>query len=284
MRSSSGPIFVGFVIFVVLLTASARAQFSAPLSVPPPGKAASEQLPVLKDAGLDQKLNNQVPLDLPFVDENGRDVVLRDYFGARLVVLVLAYYNCPMLCSLVLNGAVAALQTLSFDAGRDFEFVVVSFDPGDTPALALDKKSSYLPRYGRPRGEAGFHFLTGRESSIKALTDAVGFRYAYDAAIGQFAHPSLITVLTPEGKVSRYLFGIDFPGYDLRLALVEAAGGRIGTPVDQALLFCYHYDPATGKYGLAILDLVRLGGILTLAAVGVFIVTTLRRERRHAKV
>lgn len=284
MRSSSGPIFVGFVIFAVLLTASGRAQFSAPLSVPPPGKAASEQLPVLKDAGLDQKLNNQVPLDLPFVDENGRDVVLRDYFGARPVVLVLAYYNCPMLCSLVLNGAVAALQTLSFDAGRNFEFVVVSFDPGDTPARALEKKSSYLPRYGRPRGEAGFHFLTGRESSIKALTDAVGFRYAYDAAIGQFAHPSLITVLTPEGKVSRYLFGIDFPGHDLRLALVEAAGGRIGTPVDQALLFCYHYDPATGKYGLAILDLVRLGGILTLAAVAVFIVTTLRRERRHAKV
>lgn len=269
-------------IFLVTAVTHPAAQFSAPLSAPPPGKAATEQLPMLKDAGLERRLDNPLPLDLPLVDEHGRDVRLGDYFGSKPVVLVLAYYNCPMLCSLVLNGAVSALQTLSFDAGNEFEFVVVSFDAGDTPAMALAKKASYLPRYGRPRGEAGFHFLTGRESSIKALTAAVGFRYAYDAATNQFAHPALVTVVTPGGRISRYLYGIDFPPHDLRLALVEAAGGKIGTPVDRALLYCYHYDPATGRYGVAILDGVRFGGIAVVAAMGIFVVTMLRRERRHA--
>lgn len=271
--------FVLFALFVCFVP-PARAQFSAPVSVPPPGMAASEQIPILKDVGIDQKLNGQVPLDLPFVDEHGRDVVLGDFFGTRPVVLVLAYYDCPMLCTLVLNGAVSSLQTLSLDAGADFEFVVVSFNPGDTPALALGKKSGYLPRYGRERGDAGFHFLTGRESSIKALTAAVGFKYAYDPTIGQFAHPSLMTVLTPAGRVSRYIYGIDFPAYDLRLALVEAGDGRIGSPVDRALLYCYHYDPETGRYGLAILNVVRLGGVLTLAGIGAFVVMSRRRDRR----
>jgi protein SCO1/2 len=187
-----------------------------------------------------------------------------------------------MLCSMVLNGAVGALQTLSFDAGKEFEFVVVSFNPGDTPSSALAKKNEYLPRYGRPRGEAGFHFLTGRESSIKALTAAVGFKYAYDPAIKQYAHPALITLLTPGGRVSRYIYGIDFPPYDLRLALVEAANGTIGTPVDRALLYCYHYDPSTGRYGFAIVDAVRLGGIAILAGLAVFMFVSLRREHRHA--
>jgi protein SCO1/2 len=276
--------FVLFVCFVVSCSTGAFAQFSGPLSVPPPGKAASERVPILKDAGLEQKLDAQVPLDATFVDEQGREVRLGDFFGARPVVLVLAYYNCPMLCGLVLNGAVSALQTMSFDAGKDFEFVVVSFDPGDTPGLALKKKQEYLPRYGRPRGEAGFHFLTGRESSIKALTSAVGFHYAYDPAIGQFAHSALITVLTPAGRVSRYLLGIDFPAFDLRLALVEAGGGKIGTPVDKAALYCYHYDPASGRYGVAILNVVRLGGIATLAAIAVFMLKTRRRDERHAPV
>jgi len=272
-------LFVSFVCFVVSAT-SAFAQFAGPLSVPPPGKLATDRVPILNNAGLDQKLNAQLPLDLPFVDEHGRDVRLGEFFHPdRPVVLVLAYYNCPMLCSLVMNGAVRALQTMSFDAGKDFELVVVSFDPGDTPGLALKKKEEYLPRYARPRGENGFHFLTGRESSIKALTAAVGFHYAYDPAIGQFAHSALITVLTPAGRVSRYLLGIDFPAYDLRLALVEAAGGRIGTPVDKALLYCYHYDPASGRYGLAILNVVRLGGIATVAGLVVFMVMS-RTARR----
>jgi protein SCO1/2 len=271
--------FVSFVVFVPFVS-PLGAQFSAPLSVPPT-KAASEQIPILKDVGIDQKLGAHVPLDLPFVDEEGRDVVLGDFFGTKPVVLVLAYYQCPMLCSLVLNGAVGALQTISLDAGQDFEFVVVSFNPGDTPAMAAAKKHEYLPRYGRDRGPSGFHFLTGRESSIKALTSAVGFKYAYDPAIGQFAHPSLVTVLTPAGSISRYIYGIDFPPYDLRLALVEAGSGQIGTPVDRALLFCYHYDPETGRYGFAILNVVRLGGVLTVAAIGAFVVLSRRRDRRR---
>lgn len=268
------------VLCVVCVVAPTHAQFGAPMNVPPPGKAASERIPILEDVGIDQKLDGQVPLDLPFVDEHGRDVTLGQYFGTRPVVLVLAYYNCPMLCSLVLNGAVGALQTLSFDAGGEFEFVVVSFDPGDTPAMALAKKREYLPRYGRERGETGLHFLTGRDSSIQALTAAVGFKYAYDSAIGQFAHPSLMTVLTPHGRISRYLYGIEFPPYDLRLALVEAADGGIGSPVDQALLYCYQYDPETGTYGFAIMNVVRLGGVLTLIALGTFIFLSRRRERR----
>jgi protein SCO1/2 len=273
--------FVSLVSFVVLLGARGGAQFSAPLDVPPPGKAAGEQVPILKDAGVDQHLDGQLPLDTPFLDEQGRDVLLGDFFGKRPVILVLAYYNCPMLCSLVLNGSVSALQTLSFDAGKDFEFVVVSFDPSDTPSLAQSKKAGYLPRYGRPRTEAGFHFLTGREASIARLTSAVGFKYAYDPAIRQFAHPALVTVLTPTGRISRYVYGIDFPPFDLRLALVEAANGRIGTAVDQALLYCYHYDPTSGRYGIAILNVVRFAGIATLLGLGAFMWTALRRERRQ---
>jgi protein SCO1/2 len=272
------------VSLVTIAGAGVSAQFSAPLSVPPPGKAASERIPILKDAGVDQKLDAQLPLDLPFVDEQGRDVRIGDYFGTKPVVLVLAYYECPMLCSLVLNGAVGALQTLSFDAGKDFEFVVVSFNPGDTPKAAASKKEAYLPRYGRPRGVNGFHFLTGREESIKALASAVGFNYAYDEAIKQYAHPALITVLTPAGRVSRYIYGIDFPPFDLRLALVEAASGKIGNPVDQVLLFCYHYDPQTGRYGFAVMDAMRLAGLATVAAIGVFVFSSLRRERRRVRV
>ena len=265
-----------------LLTAvSVSAQFSSPLDVPPPGKAATDRLPILKNVGLDQKLDGQIPLDAAFVDEQGRDVTLGDFFGKRPVVLVLAYYECPMLCTEVLNGMVASLESLTFDAGKDFEVVVVSFDPGETPALALNKKKTYLKRYGRPGADAGFHFLTGRAESIKQLTSAIGFRYAYDPAIGQFAHPAVLTVLTPAGRVSRYLFGMDYPPRDLRLALVEATEGKIGGAVDQMLLYCYHYDPMSGKYGLAILNIVRLGGVLTLGAIGAFVLMTLRRERRQ---
>jgi protein SCO1/2 len=245
----------------------------------PPGKAAADRIPILKDVGVDRHLDGQLPLDAALVDEHGRDVRLGDFFGKRPVALVFAYYNCPMLCTMVLNGAVSALQTLSFDAGKEFEFVVVSIDPGDTPKAAQSQKETYLPRYGRPRGEAGFHFLTGREASIKRLTSAAGFKYAYDPAIRQYAHPALITVVTPAGRVSRYIYGIDFPAYDLRLALVEAARGQIGTPVDQVLLYCYHYDPATGRYGFAVMDAVRIGGVATLVAIGAFLFVSLRRER-----
>ena len=261
---------------------TASAQFvREPLSMAPPGKAAGEKVPILKTVGLDQKLDAAVPLDIPFVDENGRDVKLGDYFGTRPVVLALVYYECPMLCTQVLSGLVGSMTTMNLDAGKDFDVVAVSFDPGETPSLAAGKKQSYVDRYRRKTAAGGFHFLTGRAASIDRLTAAVGFRYAYDPKIDQFAHPAVITVLTPAGHVSRYLFGIEYAPRDLRLALVEAADGRVGTLVDQMLLFCYHYDPLTGTYGLAILGLVRAGGALTVGALGLFILLALRRERRQ---
>jgi protein SCO1/2 len=265
------------VVVVALSWASiASAQPGAPLSVPPP--SAVMQIPILKEVGLDQKLDAQVPLDLKFSDEQGREVTLGSLFGHRPVVLALVYYECPMLCTEVLNGLVSALQTISFNAGNEFDIVVVSFDPGETPALAAQKKALYVKRYGRPGAETGMHFLTGREDAIHALTSAVGFRYQYDPSTDQFAHTAVLTVLTPAGHVSRYLYGIEYPPRDLRLALVEAADSKIGTAVDRALLYCYHYDPETGKYGLAIMNLVRLGGIMTVAAAVSFIVLNLRRQ------
>jgi len=273
-------------LLAALLTAGLAgvsiAQPSAPLSVPPPGPTALEQIPILREAGLSQKLDNQVPLDTPFVDQNGREVKLGDYFGKRPVVLALVYYECPMLCTQVLNGLVGSLEALAFNPGREFDVVAVSFDAGETPSMAAAKRVGYLKRYGRPGTESGVHFLTGRESSIKALTEAVGFNFAYDPKIDQFAHPAAITILTPEGRVSRYLLGIDFAPRDLRLALVEAADHKIGSVVDQMLLFCYHYDPASGTYGFAITNIVRLGGILTVLGLGTFILRNLRRERRQA--
>jgi len=269
-------------VWLVVAAGQAMAQPSGPVSVPPPGRAASDQIPVLREVGVDQHLDTPLPLDAMFQDETGRDVRLGEYFGDRPVVLALAYYECPMLCTQVLNGMIGSLETLTFDAGREFEVVVVSFDPGETPALAAEKKATYVRRYGRPEAADGLHFLTGRESSIRALTDAVGFRYVFDEATGQWAHPSLITVATADGRVSRYLFGIDYAPRDLRLALVEAAENRIGTAVDQVLLFCYHYDPETGTYGFMIMNLVRLAALLTLGAIGASIVLTLRRDRRRS--
>jgi protein SCO1/2 len=262
--------------------ASVAAQPSKPIYVPPPGKAATEQLPILKEVGVDQKLNAQVPRDLEFTDSTGATVTLGDYFTGRPVVLALAYYECPMLCTQVLNGMVGSLEALTFSIGREFDVVVVSFDPGETPALAAEKKRTYLRRYGRAGAEPGMHFLTGREASIRALADAVGFRYTYDAAIDQYAHPAALTLLTGDGRVSRYLFGIEFAPRDLKFALVEATDGKIGSVVDQLLLFCYHYDPESGKYGFVVMNLVRAGGILTLVLLGGGIFLSLRRERRQA--
>jgi protein SCO1 len=263
-----------------LIGSLAFAQPSRPLSVPPPGPTASAQIPQLRDVGLDQHLDAQLPLDLPFVDENGRDVTLGQYFGRKPVVLALVYYECPMLCSLVLNGLVASLEVLTPTVGKDFDVVAVSFDPGETPALAAERRKTFLSRYGRAGADAGVHFLTGRETSIKALTGAVGFRYAYDPTIDQFAHPAAITVLTQAGRISRYLFGVEFAPRDLKLSLVEAGDGRIGSVLDQALLFCFHYDPETGKYGLVIMNFIRLGGVMTVAGLGAFVLVAVRRDRR----
>lgn len=260
---------------------SASAQMSAPLSVPPPTAAATAAIPMLRNVGIDQRLGAAIPLDAAFVDEAGKDVTLRQYFGQRPVALVLAYYECPMLCTQVINAVAASIVPLNFEAAKDFNVLVVSFNPGDTPALAAAKRETFLKRYGRPGAEQGIHFLTGRSASIDALTKAVGFRYAYDPAIGQYAHPAAVTFLTTDGHVSRYLFGIEFAPRDVKFALMEAAQGKVGTVIDQALLFCYHYDPSTGRYGFAIITAVRVAGLLTLAGLGTFIVMALRRERRQ---
>lgn len=263
--------------------ARAWAQPTGPLMVPPPGRAAAERIPLLKEVDLVQRLGNKIPLDAAFVDENGKDVKLGDYFGKRPVVLALVYFECPMLCTQVLNGVFSTMEAMPFTTGNEFDLLVISFDPGETPALALQKKNAYFERYRRPGSDRGMHYLTGRPESIKQITEAVGFKYAYDPAIKQFAHPAALTVLTHDGEVSRYLYGIEFAPKDLRLALVEAGQGHVGSAVDQALLYCYHYDPETGKYGLVVMTMVRLGGILTVAVLGLFIVRNVRGRRPEGR-
>jgi protein SCO1/2 len=241
--------------------------------------------PALRDIGWDQRLGERVPLDIPLRDEAGRAVKLGDYFGRRPVVLSLVYYECPMLCTLTLNGLVSAMSVLRFDAGREYEVVTVSFEPKETAALAAAKKAAYVKRYGRTGAEAGWHFLTGDAEALQRLTQTVGFRYQWDQATRQYAHPSGIVVLTPDGRLARYLYGIEYAPKDLRFALVEASEGRIGTPVDSLALYCYQYDPATGSYGAAVMRLLRAGAVLTLLALCAFWVVMWRRERGlHAAV
>jgi protein SCO1 len=244
--------------------------------------AQTPRLPVA-DLGFDQRLDQQVPLDATFRDQSGQAVRLGDYFGDKPIVLVLAYYRCPRLCSLVLNGLLESLRELTFDAGKEFEVVIVSFDAREQPELAAAKKQAYVEQYGRPSGGRGWHFLTGEEEPIRRLADAVGFRFRYDAKTDDFAHASGIMVLTPAGRVSRYLFGIDYPSRDLRLALVEAADNRIGSPADQLLLFCLSYDPVTGKYRMTALNVMRVGGVATVILLCIGLGIAWRRERRKAR-
>jgi len=237
----------------------------------------------LREVGFDQKPGASLPLDLLFKDEAGREVRLGDYFGKRPVVLSLNYYGCPMLCTVTLSGLASALDVLTtFDAGREFELLTVSFDPSEGPELAAQKKASYLARYKRPTAEAGWHFLTGDKAAIDALTTAVGFRYAWDAETKQFAHPAGVVVLTPEGRISRYLYGIEYAPKDLKLALLESSSGRIGTVVDQAILYCYQYDPMQGRYSASVMGILRAGAVLTVLALLGFIGVSLRRERAAA--
>lgn len=237
--------------------------------------------PMLREVGIDQKLGAPLPLDLTFRDERGETVQLQQYFGEKPVILSFVYYECPMLCTQVLNGLLESLRTLSFDVGKQFEIVTVSFDPGETPKLAADKKASYVKQYKRAGAEQGWHFLTGDTASIRQLTQAAGFRYTYDPATDQFAHASGIMVVTPQGKMARYFYGIEYSGRDLRLALVEAAENKIGSPVDALLLYCFHYDPLTGKYGLVIMNVLRLAGVATVMALGTFMLVMFRRDRRE---
>jgi protein SCO1/2 len=247
-----------------------------------PGTPASQVPQVLREIGFDQNIDQRVPLDTTFRNEAGATVRLGDYFGKRPVVMVFAYYDCPMLCSLVINGLSSALGTMSLNPGQDFEIVTVSFNPHDTPATATAKKASYLERYKRPGAADGWHFLTGDQPQIDRLTKAAGFRYAWDEATKQYAHPSGVIVLTPDGRLSKYLFGVEYGPRDLRLGIVEASEGKIGTPVDALLLYCYHYDPMTGKYGLVIMRTMRIAGAATVLAIGAFIFVMVRRERRLA--
>src|SRR5437879_1450320 len=239
----------------------------------------------LTGVGIDQKLNEQLPLDLVFRDENGNDVKLGEYFGKKPVLLSLVYYQCPMLCNQVLNGMVTAFKVMAFKPGEEFEVVTVSFDPRETPELAAAKKKTYvdyLPEPKRSGAANGWHFLTGDEASIKRITDAVGFRYHFDEATNQFAHASGVFVATPQGKLARYFYGIEYAPRDLRFGLIEAAENKIGSPVDQLLLYCFHYDPATGKYGAAIMNLMRLAGVVTVIAIVGLLLMLRRRGSRQA--
>jgi protein SCO1/2 len=260
--------FVLFVPFIAPLPLHAQILDS---NVPPP---------MLREIGIDQKLNARLPLELAFRDESGQLVPLQQYFGAKPVILAFVYYECPMLCTQVLNGLLESLKTLSFDAGKQFNVITVSFDPGETSALAAAKKNIYLKQYGRAGAEQGWHFLTGDTASIRQLTQAAGFRYKYDPVTDQFAHASGIMVITPAGKMARYFFGIEYAGRDLRLALVEASENKIGSLVDQVLLYCFHYDPSIGKYGLVIMNVLRLAGIATVVALATFMIVMFRRDRR----
>lgn len=235
--------------------------------------------PIPKDVRFDPHFGAAVPPDIDLVDEEGRPKHLGDYLGDhRPVILVMAYYECPMLCSLVLNGLFGALKKNELRPGEDFQVVVVSIDPNDTPERAARKKETYVRYYDRPGAAAGLHFLTGREGEVKRLAAAVGFRYAYDPVGLQFAHPAGVTLLTGQGVISHYFYGVDFPPRDLRLGLVEAANGTIGTARDRLLLLCFHYDPASGTYGALALGAVRAGGALTVIAIGVALIALRRRK------
>jgi len=236
----------------------------------------------LKEIGFDQKLGAQLPLDATFTDEMGRAVRLGEYFGQKPVIMLITYFSCTMLCPLLLDGLVRTLRPVSFDIGEQFTVLTVSINPRETPSIAASRKELYVQRYGRPGAERGWHFLTGKADAIHALTQAVGFRYAYDKKKDEYAHAAGIVIFTPEGKAARYLYGVEFSPRDMRLALIEAANNAIGNPVDQILLYCYHYDPLTGKYGVVIMNVLRLAGSATAVALGSFMVVMFRRDRRKA--
>ena len=242
---------------------------------------------LLRDVGIDQRLGNQVPLDITFRDEHGAAVRFGQYFDGKPVILALVYYQCPMLCTEVANGLLNSLKQVSLNAGTQFNVIVVSIDPHDTPVEADAKQLLYASLYGRRGSAAGWHFLTGEDPQIHTLAEAVGFRYAYDSVSGQYAHASAIMILTPDGRVSRYFYGLSYPPRDVRLGLVEASSNQIGSPVDQVLLYCYHYDPATGKYGIVISKVLRAAGLVTILAIGALIfvltrATTSPLPRKHA--
>jgi protein SCO1/2 len=259
-------------LVLALWTAPVRGQAALPIeNLPPPPK----------NVGFDQNIGQPVPLDATFVDETGKTVTLGDYFVKKPVVLNFAYFTCPMLCGLSMQGLSSSLKGMNLDAGRDFEVLTVSFDAHETPAMGRAKKDIAISRYGRAGAAAGWHFLTGDEAAIERLTRAAGFRYEWDAADKQYAHATGLVVLTPQGQIARYLFGIEYAPRDLRLSLVEASQGKLGTVVDQLLLLCYHYDPKVGRYGAIAIGSMRAAGAVTLLALGAFVIIIARGERKR---
>lgn len=242
--------------------------------------AVPNQKPAIFDqVGIEQHLNQQIPLDLGFVDENGQPVQLRQYFGQKPVIITMVYYTCPMLCTQVLNGLSGSLNGIvKFNAGRDFNVVSVSFDPADTTQAAMAEKKKFDQRYHRAGSEQGWHFLTGKKEQIDALASALGFRYAWDPAIQQYAHASAIMLLTPDGHVAQYYYGIEYSPRDLQLGIVEASHGRVGSVVDQVMLYCYHYDPRQGRYGAAVLNILRISALATVLVLGGFMFVMIRRD------
>ncbi len=265
-----------FLTALVLLTSAAFGQGMSNGIMSPP---ASARPPYLENVGITQHLDAQIPPDLTFVDDANKPVKLGDYFGKRPLILNLVYYNCTMLCGEALEGLSGAMKLVKFDVGKEYEVVTVSFNPNETPEMAAAKKKRFVERYGRPGAAAGWHFLTGSADSINALTKAVGFQYQYDAKNNQYAHATAIMVLTPEGRISRYFYGVDFPPKDLRMGLVEASERKIGNLTDQVLLYCYHYDPATGKYGAIVSNMLKLGALVTILFIGILLFILFRLER-----
>jgi protein SCO1/2 len=248
------------------------------------GQAPNKTPSILEQVGIDQHLNQQVPLDLNFVDENGQPVTLRQYFGQKPVIITMVYYQCPMLCSQVLSGLTFTMNGMSsFNVGREFDVLTVSFDPRDTPQAALENKTRYLKRYRRAGSDQGWHFLVGQKEQIDALAQALGFRYAWDPENQQYAHASGIMLLTPDGHIAQYYYGIEYAPRDIRLGIIEASKGRIGTIVDQVLLYCYHYDPRQGKYGAAIFSILRISALATVLVLGGFMLLMFRRESGSAR-
>jgi protein SCO1/2 len=268
-----------FSMLAILLTMASSHAMSQAMTKGIMSPPSNVRPPYLQNVGIEQHLNGQVPPDLAFVDDTGRPVKLGEFFGKKPLILNLVYYNCTMLCGEVLAGLTGAMKLVKFDVGNEFDVVTVSFNPQETPAIAAAKKQDYLKRYGRPGAASGWHFLTGPAQSINALTKAVGFQYQYDPKLNQFAHATAIMVLTPQGRISRYFYGVDFPPKDLRMGLVEASEGKIGNAVDQVLLYCYHYDPATGKYGAIVSNMLRLGAGFTILMLGLLLFILFRLEK-----
>lgn len=272
---------LGFGLWVLSMGGSASAQPGYPSgygNTQTPGAVSTDVPPQLEEVTFKQRLNEMLPLDASFKDEAGRTVTLGQYFGRKPVLLAFVYYSCPMLCTQVMNGLSSALKVMPFAAGDDFEVVLISFDSRDTPATAAEKKRAHLAYWSREADAAAWHLLTGDEATIRRATSAAGFTYRWDERTGQFAHVSGVLVATPEGRLSRYFYGVEYSPKELRLALVESGEGRIGSAIDELLLYCFHYDPESGRYGLMVMNLVRLGGVLTVLFIGGFILLMRRRD------